>query len=34
MILNKIANSTKKRVESEKEKMPLEKMKDMAKKMV
>ncbi|MGI6268759.1 MAG: indole-3-glycerol phosphate synthase TrpC [Acutalibacteraceae bacterium] len=31
MILNKIANSTKKRVESEKEKVPLEKMKNIAK---
>ncbi|NLL03457.1 MAG: indole-3-glycerol phosphate synthase TrpC [Clostridiales bacterium] len=31
MILNKIANSTKKRVKLEKEKVPLEKMKDMAK---
>jgi len=31
VILNKIANSTKKRVKLEKEKVPLEKMKDMAK---
>lgn len=31
MILNKIVNSTKKRVKLEKEKVPLEKMKDMAK---